>query len=62
MIIEIPYGNSIVKWKKHTNDEWNVAEISDLIEFYETRVKKIEVHEIHTFAVPEDVKDVKFGE
>lgn len=35
MIIEIPDDNSIVKWKKHDDDDWKSAEISDLIAAYE---------------------------
>lgn len=35
MLIEIPNENSIVKWKNADEDEWKVAEISDLIKAYE---------------------------
>lgn len=38
MIIVIPEENSIVKWKyndRDTNEEWKVAEISDLIKAFE---------------------------
>jgi len=42
MIIEIPDENSIIKWKNNDKDEWEVAEISDLIKAYE--VKKNETN------------------
>lgn len=35
MIIDIPDENSIIKWKYKDTDEWNIAEISDLIKAYE---------------------------
>ena len=35
MIIEIPDDNSIVKWKYADNEDWQSAEISDLIKAYE---------------------------
>ena len=35
MIIEIPDGNSIVKWKYKDDEEWKRAEIYDLIKAYE---------------------------
>lgn len=38
MIIEISNENSIVKWKNDDKDEWKVAEISDLIKAYETKI------------------------
>lgn len=37
MIIEIPDGDSIVRWKKNDKDEWESAEISELIKAYEKR-------------------------
>lgn len=38
MIIEIPDDNSIVKWKYNDNDDWKIAEISDLIKAYENQI------------------------
>ena len=35
MTILIPDDNSIVKWKYNDNDDWKIAEISDLIKAYE---------------------------
>ena len=35
MIIEIPDENSIVKWRYNSTEEWQSAEISDLINAYE---------------------------
>ncbi len=37
MIIEIPDDNSIIKWKAVGEEDWNYAEISDLIQAYEER-------------------------
>lgn len=42
-----------------------IRKLQNQIEFLENCIREgvsIEVHEVHTFAVPEDVNDLKFGD